>query len=261
MIEFTETRYSDKFFFYTKDQIIGASLKIYGEYGQLELDFLLDVINSTCVVYDVGANIGYHTSAFATKANKVYSFEPNPHNYSLLEKNTKKLKNVTPVNIAVGNYNGIVKITDFDPAGEVINFGTMKCADEGVEVPITTLDDCGYDLPDVIKIDVEGYEYQVILGCKKILETRKPMFYYEAHETKELKEIYEFLEPYGYDFYWSFVRNYNPNNYKKIEGNGFGNTLTISVVAWPKELGKLPLTPVLSSTDHYSRFFEKNKTE
>lgn len=261
MIESTKTRYSDEFYFYQKDKIIGNSLRYYGEYSQVELDFMLEVLNPSCIVYDVGANIGYHTTAFASKAKKVYAFEPNPHNYSMLQKNAASLSNVHLVNAAVGDHNGTTKIGDFDPEVETENFGMMKCGDEGVEVPLVSLDDCGFDGPDLIKIDVEGYEYAVIKGCEKMLQTRRPMFYYEAHETKELKEIYEFLAPYGYNFYWSFVRNYNPNNYKKLEANIFGESMLISIVAWPGHLGFLPLQPVLGSSDHFSRFFKKVESD
>jgi len=257
MIESTKTRYSDEFFFYKNDYIIGNSLRYYGEYSQVELDFLLEVLNSECVVFDVGANIGYHTTAFASKAKKVYAFEPNPHNFSMLQKNTANLKNVELINAAVGDHNGTTKIGDFDPEVSTDNFGMMKCGEEGVDVPLVRLDTLPFDGPDVIKIDVEGYEYAVIKGCEKMLETRRPMFYYEAHETKELKEIYEFLNQYGYNFYWSFVRNFNPNNFKKVENNIFGGTMLISIVAWPGHLGFLPLQPVLGPTDHFSRFFKK----
>lgn len=260
MIETTKTRYSDEFYFYQKDKIIGNSLRYYGEYSQVELDFMLEVLNPSCIVYDVGANIGYHTTAFASKAKKVYAFEPNPHNYSMLQKNVGHLSNVQTVNAAVGDHNGTIKIGDFDPDKDDDNFGMMKCGDTGVDVSLMSLDDCGFEGPDLIKIDVEGYEYAVIKGCEKMLQTRRPMFYYEAHETKELKEIYEFLDQYGYAFYWSFVRNYNPNNFKNFETNIFGNSMLVSIVAWPNHLGFLPLQPVLGPTDHFSRFFKKPET-
>ena len=74
--------------------MIGTSLARYGEYGQCEIDFILSFLTDSAVVYDVGANIGYHTTAFATRARRVYAFEPHPGNYALLEKNTEEFDNV-----------------------------------------------------------------------------------------------------------------------------------------------------------------------
>lgn len=44
-LAFTKTKYQDEFVFYPKDQIIGQSMYRYGEYQQLEIDFLLQHIN------------------------------------------------------------------------------------------------------------------------------------------------------------------------------------------------------------------------
>ena len=70
MIKSTKTRYSKNFSYYSTDEMIGRSLELYGEYSQSELEFLLSMLNENSVVYDVGANIGYHTTAFASVAKK-----------------------------------------------------------------------------------------------------------------------------------------------------------------------------------------------
>jgi FkbM family methyltransferase len=256
MIESSKTRYSEEFFFYEKDTVIGKSLRLYGEYAQVEVEFLLSSLNSRCIVYDIGSNIGYHTTAFASVAQKVYSFEPNPHNYSLLEKNTKHLSNVELINAAVGDHTGITMISDFDPSKETENFGMMKCGENGIEVSLLSLDECLFDEPDLIKIDVEGYEYSAIQGCKNLIEKRKPLIYYEAHETKELKEIYELLVSLGYTLYWCIIPNYNTNNFNNCKEDVFGNSGLISVLAYPLHLGYLSLPPVLGPNDSFSRLIK-----
>ena len=52
------TKYRDRFVIYRWDDIISASLKLYGEYQQVELDMLLQLISNDTVVYDIGSNIG-----------------------------------------------------------------------------------------------------------------------------------------------------------------------------------------------------------
>ena len=75
LIETTETSYHKEFAFYKNDNTIGRSLNLYGEYGQIEVEFLLSIINSITnkpvVVYDVGANIGVYATAFASTGAQV----------------------------------------------------------------------------------------------------------------------------------------------------------------------------------------------
>ena len=127
----------------------------------------------------------------------------------------------------------------------------------GIETTAITLDTAGLDLPDMIKIDVEGSELQVLQGCKQIIQQKCPVIFYEAVETSQLREIYEFLEPLGYRFYWAQVNNYNPNNFAGNTENVFGMSGLMSIIAWPKTLMELPLTPVLGPDDDVSRFYSK----
>jgi FkbM family methyltransferase len=256
MIKSTKTRYNNKFYYHNNDEMIGRSIDLYGEYAQVEVDFLLSFLNKDCVVYDIGANIGYHTTAFASLARKVYAFEPHPKNYALLEQNTEDFSNVYIGNYAVSNSRSVCYINDYDPqvAG---NFGAVSVVDypTSIEAVAIDLDTAGLDLPDFIKIDVEGYELQVLEGCRQIIEHRCPVVYYEAHESKDLKEIYELLSPDRYRFYWAQVNNYNPNNFAKNDNNVFGGTALMSILAWPKTLAELSMTPVEGPNDTAGRFY------
>ena len=60
----TSTRYSPVFYFYRNDNIIGVSLKFYGEYTEGELGLLRNFLNQESIVYDIGANIGVHALGF-----------------------------------------------------------------------------------------------------------------------------------------------------------------------------------------------------
>ena len=256
MIKCTKTRYNNEFYYHDNDEMIGHSIDLYGEYAQVEVDFLLSFLNENSIVYDVGANIGYHTTAFASVAKKVYAFEPHPKNYSLLQQNTRAFSNVHLENHAVSNKRSVCYINDYDPqvAG---NFGAVSVVDYTTSIQASTidLDTAGFDLPDFIKIDVEGYELQVLEGCKQIIEQQCPVVYYEAHESKDLKEIYELLSPERYRFYWAQVNNYNPKNFTNNADNVFGGTALMSILAWPKNLPELPMTPVNGPNDTAGRFY------
>jgi len=233
MIAQTRTRYHKNFSYFVNDEMIGSSLHRYGEYQQLELEFLLSILTPDSVVYDVGANIGYHTTAFASRVRQVISFEPNPQNFALLQQNTADHERVTRYQAAVSNTLGTGYIDDFDPSV--------------------------YGPPDLIKIDVEGHEYEVLQGGIHLLKSRRPVVYYEAIETPNLGEIYRMLTALDYRLYWLCVRNYNPNNFLGEQKNIYLDSALMSILAWPGQYDPLPLDPVQGEHDRPQRFYVDGK--
>lgn len=258
MIKSTKTRYSNEFYYYANDYIIGRSIEKYGEYSQVEVDFLTSILRKDSVVYDIGANIGYHTTAFASVANTVIGFEPHPKTFELLKRNTQQLKNVKILNCAVSNFTGPAYCSDYniELAG---NYGNMSISESsGVEIQCIDFGNChGFPLPDLIKIDVEGSEYPVIQSCMTLLKQKAAVVYYEAHETVHLTEIYELLQPLGYRFYWMTVDNYNVNNLNKSTENMFGNNVLTNIVAWPGDLPELGLYSVQDKNDTVENYYAR----
>ena len=235
-ISSARTRYTNNFYFYEKDVIIGQSIRIYGEYTQIEIDLLAQHINENTVVYDIGGNIGYHTVAFAHRAKHVYSFEPNLKNYKLLEMNTEKLKNVTLIKAAVSDTKGKSFISDYE-LNDQGNFGEcMMSETTGQPCSTIRLDDLNLPDPQVIKIDVEGHELKVFNGAKDIIRKNTPVIFYEAMHGSGFDEIYDFLHTeLGYNLYWIAVPNYNPRNHNNVSKNVFGQGGVINILALPKE--------------------------
>lgn len=231
-----KTRYTNKFYFYDKDVIIGQSIRYYGEYTQIELDLLAQYINENTIVYDVGGNIGYHCVGFAHRAKHVYSFEPNIKNYKLLEMNTENLKNVTLIKAAVSDTKGKSFISDYELDGHG-NYGECMMSDTDGQPCITLrIDDLNIDKPHVIKIDVEGHELKVFKGAMETIRNNTPVIFYEAMHGSGFDEIYDFLHTeLGYNLYWIAVPNYNPRNYNGIARNIFGQGGVINILALPKE--------------------------
>lgn len=272
MIEYTKTRYNDEFCYYAADEIIGASLREYGEYSQIEVDLLLSILTENSVVYDVGGNIGYHTVAFASKAKKVYTFEPNFRTYSLLIRNVSQYPNVYPMNFAAGDELKVLRCIDYDPAIPA-NFGAVQLANENAEycslgdkytiktlsVPVVPIDSLALDLPDLIKIDVEKHELAVIKGCLNIIKQRPPVIFYEAHETPDFAEIYNLLKSLDFNLYWVPSPNYNPNNYKNNKEimPAFKNTALFSVIAVHASLSQPRLVLVNGPDDSFQRVIDE----
>jgi FkbM family methyltransferase len=139
--------------------------------------FVIHLLRDTDVFADVGANIGSYTILAAGVCGaKTYSFEPCLKTYERLCDNVainSLFRRVNTLNMAVGASKGVVKFTQ--------SCGTMNHVvdDPNVggnvaEVVVETLDEVlRDDVPSVLKIDVEGYETEVINGADQILSSDK----------------------------------------------------------------------------------------
>ena len=231
------TRYTNQFHVYEKDVIIGQALRIYGEYTQMEIDLLNHFINPDTIVYDIGGNIGYHTVGLAQKAKHVHAFEPNEKNLRLLLLNTMLLKNVTIHAAACSDVKENSYISDYE-LDDIGNYGECMMSDSvGQECKTIRIDDLDLPLPNVMKIDVEGYELKVFNGARETIKRSKPVILYESMHGTGFDLIYDFLHTeLDYDIYWFPAPNYNINNYNKVKENIFGNGGVINCLAVPKEV-------------------------
>ena len=133
-------------------------------------------------VAEVGASMGLYALAFAGRVGAgghVTAFEPDPESVSALEANVSVngwQDRVTVVGAAVGQSSGQVRFASARGQESRIEMRPEVC-DRVITVPMVTLDDAfaGRRI-DVIKIDVEGFEQQVIQGAQAILseERRRP---------------------------------------------------------------------------------------
>ena len=146
------------------------------------------------IVVDVGAQYGDYAVLCAGyyKVKKVYCFEPLRSNFKEIEKNIKlnKLKNISAYNVALGSENKIINITyNGDMAG--IGGGRTQ------KTYLKTLD--SYRLkPTILKIDVEGFEMDVLRGAVKTIKRYHPKIIIETHTSKLRKEVLGFLGSMGY---------------------------------------------------------------
>ena len=256
LIKKTNTRYHNDFAYYCNDSVIGRSLELYGEYGQSELNFFLWLANQEHIIYDIGANIGVYSVAFASTNAQVFAFEANPKNYSLLVQNTQNHSNIKTYHVAVGDRVQKVYCKDFDIT-EQGNYGAVDVQQtQGVEVDMIALDGLAIPSPSLVKIDVEGSEFAVLKGLEQKIKENLPVIVYEAHETKQFAEIYAFLKNFDYRLFWLQCMNFNPQNFKKNDENVFQNTALFSVVAWPPQAPQNLLTghEVTGPDDDWRKF-------
>lgn len=259
MIDYAKSKYSEKFYFYTHDNIIGLSIRMYGEYTEQEIELLKKFLNKeSSVVWDIGGNIGYHTLAFSLYSKTVYSFEPNNDNYELLVRNTLHKNNVINYNVAVSDIDGRGHINTFNKniSG---NYGECKISDEGQDIKLVKLDNLDIEKPDLIKIDVEGHEYQVFLGMINTIKKHKPVIFYENLHGDKFPEIFDMLHDLGYKIYYVPVLNYNENNYNNNPFNIFGNGGVLNNLAIPYNMEITGLHEMIDRNDTFEKLLERLK--
>jgi FkbM family methyltransferase len=178
-----------------KDQGLSFDLFRDGIREPRSTEFLRDLIKSGMVVVDIGANIGYYVlieSRLVGKKGHVYAIEPSPVSLSFLEENIE-LNNITNVSVhhqAVGNKESTAKLVLYDKANlnhiydETMPFHSIGNTLGEMEVPITKIDNFlqGRKPANLIRMDVESYEWEVIEGMQNTLRENKELkLFIEIH--------------------------------------------------------------------------------
>ena len=156
------------------------------ETGRLDFDpllpHILPLIRPGDTVVDVGAFIGDHTIAYSHSVGptgKVIAFEPALSAFNCLIHNTEKCGNVFTFNHALGNHIGTAGMAADYPA----NVASHYIHGDGI-IQVRKLDDhlSLLDRLDLIKIDVEGYELNVLKGAEQVITKFQPQMVIEINE-------------------------------------------------------------------------------
>ncbi|WP_321814565.1 MULTISPECIES: FkbM family methyltransferase [unclassified Paraburkholderia] len=141
------------------------------------------------VALDVGANIGLTALALSQYCSKVIAVEPIPVTFDYLSKNIAARENVTSFNFALGSEEGTIKMQgseNFLAGAFVADAYTVNDGHHFTkEIPVRRLDDVARDIGinslDLVKIDVEGFELEVLGGGRALLGDLKPIAYMEMN--------------------------------------------------------------------------------
>lgn len=196
----------------------GATGNIYvGLHEYVDMSFLIHVLRSGDTFVDVGANVGSYTvlAAAACEAN-VISIEPDSQAQLALNRNIEInaiAGRVRVVSTAVGEHVGHVDFTvGLDTTNQVIDVTNpkRKLSRETRTVTLTPLDDVvGKEQPQLLKIDIEGYELCAFKGANRTLSSER-LFAIISEGCGEAEV--ELLSSYGFRRLY-----YNPHSRKLVE--------------------------------------------
>jgi FkbM family methyltransferase len=208
----------------TKKQIDGIDFDFYvgdptgqlwydssGPYSEGELRFLRKhVVSHGDIIFDVGGHHGWHAlimSRLVGSEGKVFTFEPNPKNAEIIRRNVSLngCANVTVVTAAIGPRDQDVIVTNMSdtiikPDKIIDRYWPEDCrrksVSQGIAVKMRSLDSyaCQHNIfPTLLKVDVEGYEIEVLRGSCSIL-ARKPKLCLEIHHPDALARYQTFVD-------------------------------------------------------------------
>lgn len=190
-----------------------------GSYDSFLFDRLKTMNLEGKIIFDIGAHIGYHSIYFSKlvgKNGKIFAFEPHLKNIErfklILEKNKNGLDNISVYDFAISDKVGTEEFNlneDIESGRSSGNFighadtfwnrsvylekGFNKISVKTYSVD-SLKDNLGINiLPDIIKIDVEGAEYLVLLGARQILKIKKPILFIEIHSILDMFNVASFL--------------------------------------------------------------------
>ena len=200
---------------------VDKEIFLYGVYEPHILKIIEANINKNSICLDIGANIGQHTMLMASvvKEGEVHSFEPlkNLCDQIVESKNINNFNNIFVNNFGLSDKESVMTIYKNN-----LNIGKTSLIKsdytDAEDVYIKMLDTFWKDNNkdkkiDFVKIDVEGYEYQVLLGMEEIINKYKPKILFEYSPV-----FYKDIDIKGQDII-IFLLNKNYKIYD-VENNG-----------------------------------------
>jgi FkbM family methyltransferase len=237
------------FLFNINDMPAGVSLDSQGEWEESVVRLLVSVLEPGDVAVDVGAHLGSFTVPMARRVGptgSVLSLEPQLDLFQELNANLalNGLFNVHSMRAAAASFefqgercipirdnsrgrsnHGSYSLLDTEAASitgarDVIagttGRATQSCRDGGTSFPIVALDALPFlegRCLALMKVDVEGFEREVLLGAQSTLERCAPVLYLENQCRSTSPPLLDLLFELGYACFWDPAPYYSPDNF------------------------------------------------
>lgn len=204
--------------YFSKDEYVGKSIRYYGEYNPDETEMILSLAQPGKLCLDIGANIGVMAQALEASGFECIAFEPQPLVAEVLQKNVRG----QVYNCALAAEAGMAKMPKlhYDDRN---NIGGMELNTASIfgtiDVEVRTLDSFAFTNVGFIKLDVEGYELQVLKGGIETIKKYKPVLYVEDDRYHNSAKLREFISLLGYTITDHKPELYRPQNFFNLKKN------------------------------------------
>lgn len=172
--------------------LIALEVNLKGVYEKDELEVFFEFAEKIglmkrfkkTTVIDIGANVGNHSLFFSKFFKKVISYEPNKSVFNLLKLNSTLKKNIKIYNLGLSNFNGFVnfEINHLNLGNSKIK--KTKTLDKQIRVCKLDSKIKQFENISLIKIDVEGHEFEVLNGALRVISDNRPVILFEQHRNE-----------------------------------------------------------------------------
>jgi FkbM family methyltransferase len=188
------------------EMLKGATQTQYNERQGLIALLESGLVKGRHVAIDGGAHVGTWTELFAQEFAVVHAFEPSPA-FDMLRENVGHLSNVELHNAALTDQFERMESYHRKPKGKLTS-RRVRPNPKG-EVRGVPIDDLGLGTCDIIKLDIEGYEYRALLGASATIERTKPFLLVEfaghgAHAGSSEEALMALILSMGYVQVWKW---------------------------------------------------------
>lgn len=150
---------------------------------QLRTRFFAQLIQPGDLCFDIGANLGQSIESFLECRGRVIALEPNPLCLPTLQRDFGRNPNVVLVNKAVGREPGVAQL-HFHGTGATASLrdNWYPGDDQTADIEVVTLENliASHGIPQLLKVDVEGFETEVFAGLAQPI----PTIYFEMHHRE-----------------------------------------------------------------------------
>jgi FkbM family methyltransferase len=175
--------------------------------GEREVRLLPHLVDPNRVSIDVGANKGVYTYFLARRSRRVFAFEPNPKIFAVLRRNLRTTAAAVLSPLALSDRAGTAVLRVPKQGRGYSNQGSslsaVKVRGDYREVAVQTarLDDLAIADVGFMKIDVEGFESEVLRGARATIARDRPVLLIEMeerHRNQPIEAAIAEVEALGY---------------------------------------------------------------
>ncbi len=216
-----------------------------------DIQYITNQLNiDVTTIYDIGANVGNTVKVFNKlfSNSTIHTFEPNPDVFAKLKKNCKAIPNTYFNNVGVGNTSGILKLnrhinsgaTSFKDPNNTTNPTYKEKIIDQIEVPVITLNEYFETSKttsiDLMKIDVEGFEMEVLNGISdNLLKNHVKIIMIEANLIEKMigqgliEDIIEHLRKNNFTLYNIYTQQESDKRQLNIVNLIFANNSLLKI--------------------------------
>lgn len=158
--------------------------------------------------FDVGANAGFFTLLAARLVGdqgKCVAFDPSPENVQSIREqiDLNAFQHCTVVAEGISDREGVADFFFETPGSAMGHLGKPNNGEQGLRVPVTTLDRAAqrFGRPDFIKVDIEGAEGDALSAATNVLQTIRPVWLIELHGEECEETVRTIMTAAQYEFF------------------------------------------------------------